>query len=112
MQYNSQYEDKHDAYGGYAEAVRVSKHYTFKIPDNLNPAVAAPLLCAGVTVFSPLHHHGVKAGMKVGVVGIGRKKESTKETVRFFLGCRWPWTSCGSIREQNGRTSVCDIALG
>jgi uncharacterized zinc-type alcohol dehydrogenase-like protein len=41
------------------------------VPDNLDPAGAAPLLCAGITTFSPLHHWGVTKGKKVGVVGLG-----------------------------------------
>uniref|UniRef100_K3WLN4 Enoyl reductase (ER) domain-containing protein n=1 Tax=Globisporangium ultimum (strain ATCC 200006 / CBS 805.95 / DAOM BR144) TaxID=431595 RepID=K3WLN4_GLOUD len=69
--YNSQYEDGAQAYGGYADYVRVSSHYAFKIPENIPSDVAAPLLCAGVTVFSPLKHNNVKAGDRVGVVGIG-----------------------------------------
>ncbi|TYZ69203.1 hypothetical protein PybrP1_011405 [[Pythium] brassicae (nom. inval.)] len=69
--YNSQYADGAQAYGGYADFVRVSAHYAFKIPDNIPSDVAAPLLCAGATVFSPLKHNGVKAGDRVGVVGIG-----------------------------------------
>jgi alcohol dehydrogenase (NADP+) len=69
--YNSQYKDGEQAYGGYADYVRVSSNYAFKIPDNIPSDVAAPLLCAGVTVFSPLKHEGVKAGDRVGVIGIG-----------------------------------------
>lgn len=69
--YNSQYEDGHQAYGGYADYVRVNGHYAFKIPDAIPSDVAAPLLCAGATVFSPLKHQNVKPGDRVGVVGIG-----------------------------------------
>ena len=69
--YNSKYSDGQQSYGGYAEAVRVSEKYAFKIPENLPSDVCAPLLCAGVTVFNPLKQQGVKPGSKVGVVGIG-----------------------------------------
>ncbi|KAF1317295.1 Mannitol dehydrogenase, partial [Globisporangium splendens] len=69
--YNSYYEDGAMAYGGYADYVRVSSHYTFKIPDVIPSDVAAPLLCAGVTVYTPLKTHNVKAGDRVGVIGIG-----------------------------------------
>ncbi|TMW61708.1 hypothetical protein Poli38472_010771 [Pythium oligandrum] len=68
--YNSKYADGQPSYGGYAEYVRVSGHYAFKIPEVIPSDVAAPLLCAGVTVYTPLKAH-VKPGQRVGVVGIG-----------------------------------------
>jgi alcohol dehydrogenase (NADP+) len=71
LTYNSKYEDGSMAYGGYAEYVRVSANYSFKIPENIPSDVAAPLLCAGATVFTPLKEAGVKAGDRVGIVGIG-----------------------------------------
>ncbi len=42
-----------------------------RVPEKLDPAAAAPILCAGITTYSPLRHYGVKAGDKVGVVGMG-----------------------------------------
>ncbi|TMW61695.1 hypothetical protein Poli38472_010759 [Pythium oligandrum] len=68
--YNGKYADGQPSYGGYAEYVRVSGHYAFKIPEVIPSDVAAPLLCAGVTVYTPLKAH-VKPGQRVGVVGIG-----------------------------------------
>ncbi|TMW61697.1 hypothetical protein Poli38472_010760 [Pythium oligandrum] len=68
--YNKKYPDGQPSYGGYAEYVRVSGHYAFKIPEEIPSDVAAPLLCAGVTVYSPLKQY-VKPGQRVGVVGIG-----------------------------------------
>jgi D-arabinose 1-dehydrogenase-like Zn-dependent alcohol dehydrogenase len=69
--YNYKYADGAVAYGGYAERVRVSHHYAFRIPDALPSDQAAPLLCAGVTTFAPLKRLGVYVGTRVGVVGIG-----------------------------------------
>ncbi|RLN95438.1 hypothetical protein BBJ28_00008146 [Nothophytophthora sp. Chile5] len=69
--YNDMYKDGAIAYGGYADYVRVTHEYAFKIPDNIPSDVAAPLLCAGTTVFTPLKEAGVKPGYRVGVVGIG-----------------------------------------
>lgn len=66
--------DRHDGkptYGGYSERVLVSERYVLKIPEALEPSSAAPLLCAGITTYSPLRHVGVKAGDKVGVIGMG-----------------------------------------
>ena len=49
----------------------VDQNYVLRIPNGLDPAGAAPLLCAGITTYSPLHHWGVKKGQKVGIVGLG-----------------------------------------
>nr|WP_155636798.1 NAD(P)-dependent alcohol dehydrogenase [Burkholderia gladioli] len=58
-------------FGGYADKVVVDERFVLRIPDNLDPAAAAPLLCAGVTTYSPLKHWKVGAGQKVGVIGLG-----------------------------------------
>ena len=67
--------DKHQAapvtYGGYSEAVVVDERFVLHVPKNLDPAGAAPLLCAGITTYSPMRHWGVTKGKKVGVVGLG-----------------------------------------
>ncbi|MGM0769009.1 MAG: NAD(P)-dependent alcohol dehydrogenase [Pseudomonadota bacterium] len=67
-------EDRHDhsiTYGGYSERVVVSERFVVRVPDKLDIKSAAPLLCAGITTYSPLRHYGVKAGHKVGVIGMG-----------------------------------------
>jgi len=58
-------------YGGYSENIVVKEHFVFSVPSNLNLAGAAPLLCAGITTYSPMRHWGVTKGKKVGVVGLG-----------------------------------------
>lgn len=58
-------------YGGYSETIVVNKGYVLKIPKTLDLARATPLLCAGITSYSPLKHYGLKAGMRFGVVGLG-----------------------------------------
>ena len=66
--------DKHlggVTYGGYSESIVVDERFVVSIPSNLNLAAAAPLLCAGITTYSPMRHWGVAAGKKVGVVGLG-----------------------------------------
>ncbi len=57
--------------GGYSESIVVDEHFVLRIPGNLDLAAAAPLLCAGITTYSPLRHWQVGPGMKVGVVGLG-----------------------------------------
>jgi len=58
-------------YGGYSESVVVDENFVLRIPENLDLAATAPLLCAGITTYSPLKHWNVGPGQKVGVVGIG-----------------------------------------
>ena len=58
-------------YGGYSESIVVDENYVLRVPENLDLAATAPLLCAGITTYSPLKHWNVGPGKKVGVVGIG-----------------------------------------
>ncbi|BAY59182.1 alcohol dehydrogenase (plasmid) [Leptolyngbya boryana NIES-2135] len=70
--YNSP--DKHlggMTYGGYSDSVVVDERFVLRVPSNLKLAGVAPLLCAGITTYSPLRHWGVSEGNKVGVVGLG-----------------------------------------
>ena len=57
--------------GGYSASIVVDDRYVLRIPSNLDLAAAAPLLCAGITTYSPMRHWGITKGKKVGVVGIG-----------------------------------------
>ncbi|RZI73164.1 MAG: NAD(P)-dependent alcohol dehydrogenase, partial [Pseudomonas sp.] len=57
--------------GGYSDVLVVNEDFVLKIPQGLAPEVAAPILCAGVTTYSPMKHWKVKAGDKVGIVGFG-----------------------------------------
>ena len=66
--------DKHlggVTYGGYSDSITVDEHFVLRVPSNLGLAGAAPLLCAGITTYSPLRHWGITKGKKVGVVGLG-----------------------------------------
>jgi uncharacterized zinc-type alcohol dehydrogenase-like protein len=72
LTYNSP--DKHlggVTYGGYSDSIVVDERFVLRVPSNLDLAGAAPLLCAGITTYSPMRHWGVSAGKKVGVVGLG-----------------------------------------
>jgi uncharacterized zinc-type alcohol dehydrogenase-like protein len=57
--------------GGYSDTIVVDEDFVLKVPESLDPAAAAPLLCAGITTYSPLKHWKVGAGQRVGVVGLG-----------------------------------------
>jgi uncharacterized zinc-type alcohol dehydrogenase-like protein len=67
--------DKHKTapvtYGGYSDSIVVDEKFVLRVPTNLDLAGAAPLLCAGITTYSPMRHWGVTKGKKVGVVGLG-----------------------------------------
>jgi uncharacterized zinc-type alcohol dehydrogenase-like protein len=66
--------DKHlggVTYGGYSDSIVVDRRFVLRVPSNLNLAGAAPLLCAGITTYSPMRHWGVTKGKKVGIVGLG-----------------------------------------
>ncbi|MCX4660553.1 NAD(P)-dependent alcohol dehydrogenase [Streptomyces uncialis] len=69
--YNGRHKDGEPTYGGYAKQIVVDENYTLRIPDALPLDVAAPLLCAGITTYSPLRHWNAGPGKKVAVVGMG-----------------------------------------
>ncbi|ODV93564.1 hypothetical protein PACTADRAFT_71320 [Pachysolen tannophilus NRRL Y-2460] len=69
--YDSYYPDGYLSQGGYASHVRANEHFIFPIPQGIKSSEAAPLMCGGLTVFSPLKRNGCKPGAKVGIIGIG-----------------------------------------
>ena len=58
-------------FGGYSDAIVVDSKFVVKVPENLQPGAVAPLLCAGVTTWSPLKHWNIQPGQRVGVMGLG-----------------------------------------
>ncbi len=70
--YNCQDRETGDiTYGGYSTAVVVDENFVLRVPEKLDLAGVAPLLCAGITTYSPLRHWNVGLGKKVGIVGLG-----------------------------------------
>jgi uncharacterized zinc-type alcohol dehydrogenase-like protein len=72
--YTYNFPDKHlggVTYGGYSGSIVVDQRFALRVPSNLDLAGTAPLLCAGITTYSPMRHWGVSKGKKVGVVGLG-----------------------------------------
>ncbi|MGZ3772552.1 MAG: NAD(P)-dependent alcohol dehydrogenase [Pseudobdellovibrionaceae bacterium] len=69
--YNGKEKDGSPTYGGYSKAIVTREEFCLKISSTLNLAAVAPLLCAGITTYSPLRHWKVSAGQKVGIVGLG-----------------------------------------
>jgi len=69
--YNTKYPDGQVSQGGYADRVRCQADFAFPIPESISSQEAAPLMCAGVTVFAPLARSLTRKGMKVGIIGVG-----------------------------------------
>ncbi len=69
--YNGKERDGSTSYGGYSTQITVEQDFVLRIPESLPLDAAAPLLCAGITTYSPLRHFGVKPGDRVGVIGLG-----------------------------------------
>ncbi len=69
--YNGKEYDGEPTFGGYSRSVVVDENYVLGIPEGIGLDVAAPLLCAGITLYSPLHHWGAGPGKKVAIVGMG-----------------------------------------
>lgn len=72
LTYNSYSQDGRKTYGGYSDIVVVDEHYVLRFPENLPPDAGAPLLCAGITVYSPMKYYGMtEPGKHLGVAGLG-----------------------------------------
>ncbi|PLB48411.1 GroES-like protein [Aspergillus steynii IBT 23096] len=69
--YNSTHLNGGKSYGGYALYHRAPSHFVIKVPDNISPSAAAPMMCGGITTYSPLRHNGCGPGKTVGIIGVG-----------------------------------------
>jgi uncharacterized zinc-type alcohol dehydrogenase-like protein len=98
-------------YGGYSESVVVDERFVLRIPDNLDLAGAAPLLCAGITTYSPLRHWKVGPGKKVGVVGLGGLGHMGVKFARAFGAHVVVFTTSESKREDALRLGAHEVVL-
>jgi uncharacterized zinc-type alcohol dehydrogenase-like protein len=107
--------DKHGTapvtYGGYSESVVVDEAFVLRIPDNLDPAGAAPLLCAGITTYSPLRHWKVGAGKKVGIVGLGGLGHMGVKFARAFGAHVVVFTTSENKKEDALRLGAHEVVL-
>lgn len=90
-------------YGGFADRVISDSRYAFEIPEALASENAAPLLCGGVTVYSPMRHYGVRPHMKVGVIGIGGLGHLALQFARA-LGCEVTAFSSTPAKEKEAQS--------
>ena len=98
-------------YGGYSESIVVDERFVLRIPDNLDLAAAAPLLCAGITTYSPMRHWNVGPGKKVGVVGLGGLGHMAVKFVRAFGAHVVVFTTSESKKEDALRLGADEVVL-
>jgi uncharacterized zinc-type alcohol dehydrogenase-like protein len=107
--------DKHETapvtYGGYSDSVVVDERFVLRIPDNLDLAAAAPLLCAGITTYSPMRHWGVGPGKKVGVVGLGGLGHMAVKFARAFGAHVVVFTTSENKKEDALRLGAHEVVL-
>ena len=89
-------------YGGYSKSIVVDQDFVLRVPANLDPAAAAPLLCAGITTYSPLRHWRVRSGQKVGVIGLGGLGHMAVKFAHAF-GARVVLFTTSASKVEDGR---------
>src|ERR671919_313123 len=110
--YNSP--DKHlggVTYGGYADSIVVDEAFALRVSDRLDPAGAAPLLCAGITTYSPLRHWNVRKGQKVGIVGLGGLGHMAVKFARAFGARAVVFTTSPGKTEDAQRLGAHEITV-
>jgi alcohol dehydrogenase (NADP+) len=106
--------DKHlggVTYGGYSESIVVDQHFVLRIPTNLDLAGVAPLLCAGITTYSPIHGWGDINGKKVGVVGLGGLGHMAVKFARAFGAQVVVFTTSPGKKEDALRLGAHEVIL-
>jgi alcohol dehydrogenase (NADP+) len=110
--YNSYERDgKTLAQGGYSDVIVVKRGFVLKVPANLDPAAAAPLLCAGITTYSPLKHWNAGPGKKVGIVGLGGLGHMGVKFARAFGAQVAVFTTSPSKKEDALRLGAHEVIL-
>jgi uncharacterized zinc-type alcohol dehydrogenase-like protein len=106
--------DKHlggATYGGYSDSIVVDEHFVVRIPSNLDLVATAPLLCAGITTYSPMRHWGVTKGKKVGIVGLGGLGHMGVKFARALGGHTVVFTTSPSKAEDALRLGADEVVL-
>jgi uncharacterized zinc-type alcohol dehydrogenase-like protein len=97
--------------GGYSSHIVVDQAFTLHIPETLDPAAAAPLLCAGITTYSPLKHWKIGKGSKVGVVGLGGLGHMALKLAHAFGATVVQFTTSESKRADALRLGADDVVM-
>jgi uncharacterized zinc-type alcohol dehydrogenase-like protein len=106
--------DKHlggVTYGGYSDSIVVDERFVLRVPANLDLAGVAPLLCAGITTYSPMRHWGVTQGKKVGVVGLGGLGHMAVKFGRAFGGHVVVFTTSENKKEDALRLGAHEVVI-
>jgi uncharacterized zinc-type alcohol dehydrogenase-like protein len=98
-------------YGGYSDSLVVDDNFALRLSDRLDPAGAAPLLCAGITTYSPLRHWNVRKGQKVGVVGLGGLGHMAVKLARAFGARVVVFTTSPGKTEDAVRLGAHDVVV-
>ena len=98
-------------YGGYSDSIVVTERFVLSVPSNLNLAGTAPLLCAGITTYSPMRHWGVTKGKKVGVVGLGGLGHMGVKFAHAFGAHAVVFTTSPGKREDALRLGADEVVL-
>ncbi len=98
-------------YGGYSDSIVVDERFVLRIPPNLSLTGAAPLLCAGITTYSPLRHWGVTKGKKVGIVGLGGLGHMGVKFARAFGAHVVVFTTSPGKKEDALRLGAHEVVL-
>ncbi len=99
-----------DRYGGFADKIVVDYHFVYPIPEDLDPLAAAPLLCAGITVYTPFKLYNVQAPQSVAIIGIGGLGHLALQFAKAF-GCDVTAISSSPEKEQEARQFGADHFL-
>jgi uncharacterized zinc-type alcohol dehydrogenase-like protein len=98
-------------YGGYSNSIVVDEDFTYRLSNRLQPAGAAPLLCAGITTYSPLRHWNVRKGQKVGVVGLGGLGHMAVKFAKAFGAPAVVFTTSPGKAEDAVRLGAQDVVV-
>ncbi|MEO7275962.1 MAG: NAD(P)-dependent alcohol dehydrogenase [Vicinamibacterales bacterium] len=98
-------------YGGYSDRIVVKEHFVLRVPAGLDPAATAPLLCAGITLYSPLRHWGAGPGKKVGIVGLGGLGHMGVKFAHAFGAHTVLFTTSASKIEDGKRLGADEVVL-
>lgn len=109
--YNSKFSDGTPAYGGYSDKIVADEAFTLKISPKLDLAATAPLLCAGITTYSPLRHWNIQPGQNVGVVGLGGLGHMALKFAHAFGAHVTQFTTSPGKEEDARRLGADDVVL-